>query len=377
MCKMLLKVILNKNELNNKRQIIHIPQTLMDSLPSSKYHKDWDVYIPTDEGFHNDTTVVYWPLMDESSSEHAKLDPPIPSTSHTARRRPTFDINWHVIRQRKPRYWFKCKVGICDSTFSTIHGWNFHHSYTHKNVILQCETWKWKFTSPSAHHAHKSAHAPRKHICTICSKSFPFKSGLRQHMTVHIKQKHHRCFAGNCKWSYKWASDLNHHDKTHIDWKHQCPDCDYSSREERLYKCHLKEHLNEFKYRCTYCDFKTKWPTPFKWHTISCKVKRLNTGHWLKDTSHQTQPWTMTNLLSGTPPWDRTLMHTGYDNICRHSSIANYDCLQWDGITYFILPEFAMCIFFLQIHRTLCSTGIITHRHSILKQLSRIMTAII
>ena len=65
-CKMLLKVILNKYELNNDRQIIHISQTLMDSLRSSRYCKDWDVYIPTDEGFESDTTVVYWPLMDES-----------------------------------------------------------------------------------------------------------------------------------------------------------------------------------------------------------------------------------------------------------------------------------------------------------------------
>ena len=50
----------------------------MDSLPSSKYRKDWDVYILTDEGFESDATVVYWPLMDESSSEYAKLDPPPP-----------------------------------------------------------------------------------------------------------------------------------------------------------------------------------------------------------------------------------------------------------------------------------------------------------
>ena len=43
-----------------------------------KYRKDWDIYIPTDEGIDSDTTEVYWPLMDESSSEHAKLDPPPP-----------------------------------------------------------------------------------------------------------------------------------------------------------------------------------------------------------------------------------------------------------------------------------------------------------
>ena len=251
----------------------------MDNLPSSKYRKDWDIYIPTDEGSESDTTVVYWPPTDESGSEHAKLDSPIPSTSRISRQKPTFNINWHGIRWWKPRYWFKCKGSTCDSTFSTIRGWNFHHSYVHKSIILKCETCNWKFTSASAHCAHKSAHAPRNHICTICSIAFPFKSGLRQHMTVHIKQKCHRCFAGNCKRSYKWASDLNRHVKTHVDRKHQCPDCDYSSREERLYKRHLKKHIDEFKYRCTYCDFKTKWPTPFKRHKISCKAKHSNTDY--------------------------------------------------------------------------------------------------
>ena len=48
----------------------------MDNLPSSKYRKDWDIYIPTDEGFGSDATVVYWPLTDESGSEHAKSDSP-------------------------------------------------------------------------------------------------------------------------------------------------------------------------------------------------------------------------------------------------------------------------------------------------------------
>ena len=195
--KMSLKVSVHKYEIMNKRQTIHITQNLMDNLPSSKYRKDWDIYIPTDEGSESDTTMVYWPLMDDS--EHAKLDSPIPSTSRISRQKPTFNINWHGIHRWKPRYWFKCKVSTCDSTFSTICGWNFHHSYVHKSIILKCETCSQKFTSPSAHHAHKSAHVPQNHICTICSKAFPFKSGLRQHETVHIKQKCHRCFAGNCK----------------------------------------------------------------------------------------------------------------------------------------------------------------------------------
>ena len=135
-----------------------------------------------------------------------------------------------------------------------------------EKIILECELCGQKFTSPSAHRAHKSAHVPRTNICTICDKAFPFKSGLRQHMIVHKKQKRHRCFAGNCNKTYNWASDLNCHVKTHVDRRHQCPNCNYSSREERLFKRHLKKHINVFKYKCTYCTFKTKWPTPFKRH---------------------------------------------------------------------------------------------------------------
>ena len=230
--KMSLKVSFQKYKVTKERQTIHITQNLMDNLPSSKYRKGWDTYIPTDEGAESDTTLIYWPLYDESDLDHVRLDPPIVSTSRISRQNPTFNINWHGICQRKLRYWFRCKVSTCDSTFSTICGWNFHHSYVHRSIILKCEICGQKFTSPGTHHAHKSAHAPRTNICTICNKAFPFKSGLRQHMTVHIKQKRHRCFAGNCKRSYKWASDLNRHIKMHVDRKHQCPDCDYSSREE-------------------------------------------------------------------------------------------------------------------------------------------------
>ena len=234
--KMSLKVSVQKYNVTNERQTIHITQNLMDNLPSSKYCKGWDTYIPTDEGAESDTTLIYWPLSDDSDSDHVRLDPPIVSTSSVSRKKPTFNINWCGLRRRKPRYWFKCKVSTCDSTFSTICGWNFHHSYAHRNIILKCEICGQKFTSPSAHRAYKSAHAPQTNICTICNKAFPFKSGLRQHMIVHIKQKCHRCFAGNCKRSYKWASDLNRHVKTHVDRRHHCPDCDYSSREERLFK---------------------------------------------------------------------------------------------------------------------------------------------
>ena len=153
--KMSLKVSVQRYKITNKRQTIHITQNLMNNLPSSKYCKGWDIYIPTDEGSESDTTVIYWPLTDESDSEHGKLDIRIPSTTtHISRQKPTFNVNWHGICREKPRYWFKCKVSTCDSTFSTIRGWNFHHSYVHRSIIFKCEICGQKFTSPSAHRAH-------------------------------------------------------------------------------------------------------------------------------------------------------------------------------------------------------------------------------
>ena len=216
----------------------------------------------------------YQPLSEDSDSDRVKLDISTVPSLHTSRKMPKFKINLHGLRRRKPKYWFRCQVKNCDSTFSTIRGWNFHHSYVHRKIILKCELCDRKFTSPSAHRAHKSAHVPRTNICTICDKAFPFKSGLRQHILVHKKQRRHRCFAGKCNKTYKWASDLNRHVKTHVDKRHQCPDCNYSTREERLFKRHLKKHINVFKYNCRYCTFKTKWPTPFKRHVTRCRAKQ-------------------------------------------------------------------------------------------------------
>ena len=127
--KMSLKVSVQKYKVTSETQTIHITQNLMDNLPTSKYRKGWDTYIPADEGAESDITLIYWPLSDDSDSDHVRLDPPIISTSCVSRKKPTFNINWHGLCRRKLRYWFKCKVSTCDSTFSTICGWNFHHSY--------------------------------------------------------------------------------------------------------------------------------------------------------------------------------------------------------------------------------------------------------
>ena len=123
-----LKVSLKTLEVISVMQTVHVIQNLMDNLPTSRYCQNWDIYIPADEGAESDTTLIYWPLSEDSDSDHARLDILTVPPSRVTRKMPKFNINWHGLRRRKPRYWFKCKVNECDSTFSTIRGWNFHHS---------------------------------------------------------------------------------------------------------------------------------------------------------------------------------------------------------------------------------------------------------
>ena len=69
-----LKVSLKTFEFTSATQTVHVTQKLMDNLPTSSYHQNWDIYIPADEGFKSDTTFIYWPLSDDSDSDRARLD---------------------------------------------------------------------------------------------------------------------------------------------------------------------------------------------------------------------------------------------------------------------------------------------------------------
>ena len=143
-------------------------------------------------------------------------------------------------------------------------------SQIHKSILLGCDK---KYSVPSAHRAHKSTHADKKHKCSTFGKAFSFKSRLRQHLQKHTNLGGYRCFPGNCMHSYKWAMDSNRHIHTHLERTHRCMECSYQSKEQCLYKHHQAKHVDEYKYYCKDCGFKTKWPTPYARHLVMCKVQ--------------------------------------------------------------------------------------------------------
>ena len=69
-----LKVSLKTLKVTSATQTVHVTQKLMDNLPTFKYRQNWDIYIPADEGVESDTTLIYWPLSEDSDSDRARLD---------------------------------------------------------------------------------------------------------------------------------------------------------------------------------------------------------------------------------------------------------------------------------------------------------------
>ena len=122
----------------------------------------------TKENSSSDETVDYWP-PDEKSQQtllegikqhqsHAtgisEITNPMDKPPTVEKKDRTFHLSTHGIRWWKPKYYFKCNTSGCKRTFNRIKDWNLHHRLKQKTLI-KCKTCNRKFTTPSAHHAHK------------------------------------------------------------------------------------------------------------------------------------------------------------------------------------------------------------------------------
>ena len=128
---------------------------------------------------------------------------------------------------------------------------------------------------PSSCRDHCYSHIECRYECTVCKQKFVFKSSIQLHRRVHLKQKLFKCFAGNCKHSYKWRQDLHHHIQRHIQTVHRCDKCENSSPEDHMVRRHQVVHCNVYKYFCPRylaCPFKSKYYTSNQRHLVRCKL---------------------------------------------------------------------------------------------------------
>lgn len=99
----------------------------------------------------------------------------------------------------------------------------------------------------------KNEHGRKKtgHICLQCTKSFSNRQLLKQHVTLHSKERLFACDI--CSKSYKLKKHLTIHMKSHSDARpYICDYCKMSFKLKKILKNHLRVHQMR-KFLCSEC----------------------------------------------------------------------------------------------------------------------------
>ena len=233
------------------------------------------------ECYSSDDTIEYWTgehielnleIIEERLKKIQKIILPKKRLISGKPSKAGFRLTTHGVKKQKSRTYIKCIVPMCKDRFPSVKIWNTHHRQYHKGWKLECKRCQKPFRTPSAMRDHMYIHADTLFKCSVCDSKFAFKSSLLSHKKVHSKARMHRCFSGGCTKKYKWAQDLHHHIKKHLNIVYHCCVCDYSSHEKRRVKGHFIKHQDIKKYVCEKCNFSCKYHTQWIHHLVKCPI---------------------------------------------------------------------------------------------------------
>lgn len=82
------------------------------------------------------------------------------------------------------------------------------------------------------------------HRCSVCGKSYPRPSRLREHFKIHATEKLHRCSV--CAKAFTTTTNLRAHEKIHMANKpHPCSICPKSFLRPCLLRKHMRIHVRD------------------------------------------------------------------------------------------------------------------------------------
>uniref|UniRef100_A0A182WF14 Protein krueppel n=1 Tax=Anopheles minimus TaxID=112268 RepID=A0A182WF14_9DIPT len=131
----------------------------------------------------------------------------------------------------------------CGRGFSHINSYKAHMRSRHGvGETYQCELCLKTFKQPSGYKKHVSqAHNnERNFVCSVCDKPFKDKQALNLHKNVHSTARPFAC--GMCPKQFKGASAKRAHELTHIGVIFKCTLCDKSYQYKSLLNLHVKKH---------------------------------------------------------------------------------------------------------------------------------------
>ena len=244
----------------------------VNAPPVPDYSKDYPLPASDDKN-DTDATVEY-------SDVDAQMDDAAnPNTdSHIGEEQSPpgrFNYRHHGIRRNlgspktKPKK-FQCIY--CPTVTDSKRDMNTHHRSSHG--IMTCVDCGKTFPTPDSLQGHRYIHQQdHEHFkCEICDYMTAFESDMKWHKIQHVDEKMWDCTNPNCDRSFKRKSDMTSHAKTHINDDQRCPaqGCDYSNKDPRNLKRHMKIHSNVKPLKCPMC------PERFKYHQ---QLKRHKENH--------------------------------------------------------------------------------------------------
>lgn len=152
---------------------------------------------------------------------------------------------------------FKCD--ICNKTFKSPKGLDYHLPMHTGDWRYQCDICKKSFSLLSYLEIHMRFHTGEKpELCTKCGQGFSTKSGLALHMRRHNGDlKRHSCTV--CGQGFKFPNELLDHSRVHTgDKPYACTLCAKPYRSKKLVRQHELMHNPEKKHACRFCDLMFK-----------------------------------------------------------------------------------------------------------------------
>ncbi|CAB3382072.1 Hypothetical predicted protein [Cloeon dipterum] len=163
--------------------------------------------------------------------------------------RTMYSLKLHI--QRVHQGVFKCTG--CNTSFATKEERKAHYRANHsqKKQEVQCPECP-KIIS-NVHnlqiHINMVHRKLRPHLCQVCGKSYPCKSSLQFHMTMHTGEKKHVCNV--CGHAFARIENLKQHMRIHNNVKpFLCDFCPQKFRQAGSLKIHRRIHTGETPYHC-------------------------------------------------------------------------------------------------------------------------------
>ena len=110
------------------------------------------------------------------------------------------------------------------------------------------------FKSLLANHK-RTVHALKGYVCTLCDKAFPIKNDLVRHCYTHSPNKPFKCDKPGCDKSFTCKASLNKHIqlKHTADKVYRCINCSKTFKLESDIQRHMFTHTSVRPFKCTLC----------------------------------------------------------------------------------------------------------------------------